>query len=71
MNLVALQYSDWQISKFQELGYTIDEMFGNYQKIIPITKDEDLLEIIHLFRKVVYEIMAFPKMTEFEIEFGD
>ena len=68
--LKNLVYTYWQISKFQELGYIIDEMFGNYQKIIKITKDNDLLEIIQLFKKIAYEIMAFPKITKFKFEFG-
>ena len=68
--LNSLQYTDWQKSKFLELGYIIDEMFGNYQKIIKITKDEDLLEIIRVFNKVTYEIMAYSKTNKFKFEFG-
>jgi hypothetical protein len=65
-----LQYTDWQKNKFLELGYIIDEMFGNYQKVIKITKDEDLLEIIRLFNKVTYEIMAYSKTNKFKFEFS-
>jgi hypothetical protein len=70
INLENIQYSDWQVNKFQELGYVLDEMFGNYQKVIKITKDDDLLAIVKLFTKVAYEIMDFPKSTKFDFEFG-
>ncbi len=68
--LKNLEYTDWQTSKFQELGYVIDEMFGNYQKIIKISQEKDLLEIIRLFKIITYEILAFPKATKFNFEFG-
>ena len=68
-NLENMQYTVWQKNRFLELGFTIDEMFGNFQKIFNITKNEDLLEIVQLFNSVNFEIMALLKSTKFQFEY--
>ncbi|MFW9924585.1 MAG: hypothetical protein ACFFDW_14990 [Candidatus Thorarchaeota archaeon] len=67
-NLKDMQYTDFQKSKFQELGFTIDKEFGNYQKVFCKPKLEVILDFIDLFNKITYEIMAFPESTLFDIE---
>lgn len=68
-NLENMQYTVWQKNRFLELGFTIDEMFGNFQKIFNITKNEDLLEIVQLFNSVNFEIMALLKSTKFQFKY--
>ena len=68
-NLENMQYTVWQKNRFLELGFTIDDMFGNFQKIFNITKNEDLLEIVQLFNSVNFEIMVLLKSTKFQFEY--